>query len=100
MKEKSDGVDSLLDVIQDRFGDVVGVALDKAHWVTKGQGTHHIIAVMDAYLVYQNGQPQILTDSNEELARELLDPGGIVRKRCNDISFQLQTRDLLPTYTS
>lgn len=89
MEEKSNGIDALLDVIEDRLGDVVGVAFDKGHWLTKRKGTHYIVAVMDAYLVDQNGLSKILTDSNKELARELLHPGGIVRKRCTGINLSV-----------
>lgn len=89
MEEKAYRIDSLLDVIQDRLDDVVGVALDKGHWVTKGQGTHHIVAVVYAYLVHQNGLSDILTDSNQELACKLLDPGCIVRKCSRSVSLSV-----------
>lgn len=89
MEEKANGIDSPLDVIQDRLGDVVGVALDKSHWITKGQGTHHIVAVVYAYFVHQNWLSDILTDSNEELAGKLLDPGGIVRKCSRSVSLSV-----------
>lgn len=89
MEEESNGIDALLDVIQHRLGDIVGVAFDKGHWLTKSQGTHYVVAVMDAYLVDQNGLSKILTDSDKELARELLHPGGIVRKRCSNISLSV-----------
>jgi hypothetical protein len=86
MKEEANRIDSLLDVIQDRLGSVIGLALGIAHGLPKGQGTHHIVAVVNAYLIHENGFPQvIIPDSSEQLACKLLDAGGIVRERCSSV---------------
>lgn len=80
MEQQANGIDTPLDIRQDRICNLVRVALDEAHRIPKRQGAHHVVAVVDADLIDHDGFAEILANPDEKVVCKPLDTRAVIRE--------------------
>lgn len=94
MKEEANCIDSSLHIIQHGSCSLIRLALYESHGIAKCQSTHHIVTIVNAYIIQQDWVSIALSNSIKKLTCELLDLWAIIREGSKDISIHASLNQL------